>query len=127
VLFIGTGGLTHDLPGFYPADEGADLTEEERIALYARLNVELRVPGRTFGPEWDLAFLDGIRGTDRAWLDDVGRDVSLRGGNGANEVVSWVAAWAATGEPLDVLTHRFDAEYSNGVAVAVSRSPRGAH
>jgi 2,3-dihydroxyphenylpropionate 1,2-dioxygenase len=124
VLFVGTGGLTHDLPGFYPPDDGVDRTEEERIELYARLNQELRVPGRTFGPEWDLEFLAGIRGTDRGWLDHVGRDVVGRGGNGAQEVVSWVAAWAAAGQPLEVLAHRFDAEFSNGAAVAISRPER---
>ncbi|MBI4935762.1 MAG: 3-carboxyethylcatechol 2,3-dioxygenase [Actinobacteria bacterium] len=122
VLFIGTGGLTHDLPGFYPADDGAELTEDERIILYARLNRELRVPGLAFGPEWDRAFLAGVGTTDREWLDEVGRDVSGRAGNGGNEAVSWVAAWAAGGGPLHVLAHRFDAEFSNGAAVAISSS-----
>ena len=120
VLFVGTGGLTHDLPGFYPPDDGAVLSEDERIELYGRLNRELRVPGLAFGPEWDRAFLAGITTTDREWIDDVGTDVARRGGNGANEAVSWVAAWAAGRAPLRVLAHRFDAEFSNGAAVAVS-------
>lgn len=120
VLFVGTGGLTHDLPGFYPPDDGAELTEDERIELYGRLNVELSVPGRSFGPEWDAEFLAGVTTHDRAWLGPVGSTAVERGGNGAPEAASWVAAWAAGREPLHVLAHEFDAAHSSGAAVAVS-------
>ncbi|MFN8023535.1 MAG: hypothetical protein U0Q03_18545 [Acidimicrobiales bacterium] len=121
VLFVGTGGLTHHLPGFLPPDDGADLTEEERLELYGRLNRELFDPTLVFDGSWDREFLAGVQGSGRDWLGPIGTDVVRRGGNGANEAVSWVAAWAAGGRPLRVLAHRFDPVMGgNGAAVALS-------
>jgi 2,3-dihydroxyphenylpropionate 1,2-dioxygenase len=120
ILFVGSGGLTHDLPGFYPLDDGVDHTEAERQILYARLNEELRVPGRVFTSAWDTELLDGMSTTDGGWLDHVGRDVNERAGNGGNEAATWVAAWAAGGQPLTTLAYEFDDELCIGSAVAVS-------
>lgn len=120
VLFVGTGGLTHDLPGFYPLDDGTELTEDERIELYGRLNRELRVPGRSFGPEWDREVLAGLATTDRSWVGPLGDTAIARGGNGAQETITWVAAWAAGRAPLRVLAHSFDDSTSNGAAVVIA-------
>lgn len=121
VLFVGTGGLTHHLPGFQPPDDGADLTEEERIELYSRLNRELHDPTLVFDGSWDRELLAGLATGERGWLAGIGSDVVRRGGNGANEAVSWVAAWAAGRRPLRVLAHHFDPSMGgNGAAVAVA-------
>ena len=120
ILFVGSGGLTHDLPGFYPADDGVDYTEEERLVRIARLSQELRVPGRSFSPTWDSELLAGLAGTGHDWLDAVGHDVAGRAGNGGNEAVTWVAAWAAGGHPLTALAYEFNPAHSSGTGVAVS-------
>ena len=121
VLFVGTGGLTHHLPGFQPPDDGADLSEEQRLELYGRLNRELFDPTLVFDGGWDRELLDGLGGTERDWLGPIGVDVVGRGGNGAQEAVSWVATWAAGRRPLRVLAYRFEALMGgNGAAVAVS-------
>jgi 2,3-dihydroxyphenylpropionate 1,2-dioxygenase len=122
VLFVGSGGLAHDLPGFYAEDDGVDRTEDELLAHNARLNEELRRPGFAVGPEWDLELLAGLATSDEAWLGPIGVDVAERAGNGANEALTWVAAWAAAGRgPLTTLVHDFSpAGGGNGIGVVVS-------
>jgi len=123
ILYVGSGGLTHDLPGFYPLDDGINRTEEELNVRNARLNSELRIPGLRFTSEWDHELLAGLATTDHAWLDSTGKDIARRGGNGANEAITWVAAWAAGQAPLATLAYEFDEENSRGMAVVASEPP----
>jgi Catalytic LigB subunit of aromatic ring-opening dioxygenase len=120
VLFVGSGGLTHDLPGFYPPDDGVDYTEEARQIRNAKLNAELRVPGRSFTSVWDTELLAGLSRTDDAWLEPIAEDVAGRAGNGGNEAATWVAAWAAGGQALTTLAYEFNDELSIGSGVAVA-------
>jgi 2,3-dihydroxyphenylpropionate 1,2-dioxygenase len=120
ILFVGSAGLTHDLPGFYPLDDGVDYSEEELGPLFARLREELAVPGRVFDGTWDREFLAGLSRSDRSWLESVGHDIAGRAGNGACESAAWVAAWAAGGEPLETLAYEFYEGFRAGTAVAVS-------
>lgn len=125
VLFVGTGGLTHHLPPYTLPDDGAERDEDERLALYARLSQALADPSLRFDDGWDREFLAGLGRRDRDWLQAAGANVVRRAGNGANEAVCWVAAWAAGGQPLQVLAYRFDATTGagNGAAVALSGWP----
>ena len=128
VLFVGSGGLAHDLPGFYVPDDGVERTEDELVAHYARLNEELRRPGFVVGPGWDRELLAGLATEKSGWLDAIGVDVAERAGNGANEALSWVAAWAAGGEALRTLVYDYTAEFGgNGTAVAATASAVVAH
>jgi 2,3-dihydroxyphenylpropionate 1,2-dioxygenase len=120
ILFVGSGGLTHDLPGFYPLDDGVDYTEEVRQARNARLNAELRVAGRSFNSVWDTELLAGLSRTDDGWLDPIAHDVAGRAGNGGHEAATWVAAWASGGQPLSTLAYEFNDRLSIGSGVAVS-------
>jgi 2,3-dihydroxyphenylpropionate 1,2-dioxygenase len=120
ILFVGSGGLAHDLPGFYLADDGVERTEADLLEHNAKLNAELRRPGFTVGPDWDGELLAGLSGTDDAWLDAIGRDVAERAGNGANEALTWVAAWAAAGQPLTTLAYDFAPAWG-GSGAAVGR------
>ncbi|MDQ1646665.1 MAG: 2,3-dihydroxyphenylpropionate 1,2-dioxygenase [Cryptosporangiaceae bacterium] len=109
ILFVGSGGLAHDLPGFRIPDDGKQLTEDERQLWIRTVNAEARAAGtiRTLTPEWDLAFLAGLSGTSTDWLPEAGRDIVERAGNGAQEALTWTAAWAAGAEPLTTLAHEF--------------------
>jgi 2,3-dihydroxyphenylpropionate 1,2-dioxygenase len=120
ILFVGSGGLTHDLPGFYPLDDGVDYSEEERLIRIGRLSQQLRVPGRSFSSGWDGDLLGGLAGVGDEWLDALGHDVAGRAGNGGNEAVTWVAAWAAGGQGLTRLAYEFNPAQSSGLGVAIS-------
>lgn len=119
VLYVGSGGLAHDLPGFREPETGVVLTEEERQAWIKSVNERARAEGtvRELVRTWDEAFLAGVGGTSWEWLDEIGVDLVERGGNGAAECLTWTAAWAAGGQALTVLAHEFD---TNGRAVVMS-------
>ncbi|WP_112269670.1 DODA-type extradiol aromatic ring-opening family dioxygenase [Lentzea terrae] len=119
VLYVGSGGLAHDLPGFREPETGEVLTEEERQAWIKSVNERARAEGtiRELVRTWDEAFLAGVGGTSWEWLDEIGVDLVERGGNGAAECLTWTAAWAAGGQALTVLAHEFD---TNGRAVVMS-------
>jgi 2,3-dihydroxyphenylpropionate 1,2-dioxygenase len=123
VLFIGSGGLAHDLPGFRVPDDGVPLAEEERQIRIAAVNAEARAAGtiRTLTPAWDRELLAGLGGTDTGWLAAIERDIVERAGNGAAEARTWVAAWAAGGQPLTTVAHEFTGPpFTGGRAVAGS-------
>ncbi|MFI6095428.1 hypothetical protein ACIA8G_07750 [Lentzea sp. NPDC051213] len=119
VLYVGSGGLAHDLPGFREPETGAVLTEEERQVWIKSVNEAAHREGtiRELVRTWDEAFLAGVGGTSWEWLDEIGTDLVERGGNGAAECLTWTAAWAAGGQPLTTLAHEFD---TNGRAVVMS-------
>lgn len=121
VLYVGSGGLAHDLPGFREPETGVALTEEERQTWIKDVNERARREGtiRELVRTWDEAFLAGIGGTSQEWLDEIGADLVERGGNGAAECLTWTAAWAAGDQPLRTLAHEFD---TSGRAVAITES-----
>lgn len=120
VLYVGSGGLAHDLPGFREPETGVVLTEEERQTWIKSVNERAHSEGtiRSLVQSWDEAFLAGIADTSWEWLDTIGDDLVERGGNGAAECLTWTAAWAAGGQALTTLAHEFD---TNGRAVAMSQ------
>ncbi len=119
VLYVGSGGLAHDLPGFREPETGEVLTEAERQEWIRSVNERARSEGtvRSLVRTWDEAFLSGVGGTSWEWLDQIGTDLVERGGNGAAECLTWTAAWAAGGRPLTTLAHEFD---TSGRAVVMS-------
>ncbi|MGW6447597.1 DODA-type extradiol aromatic ring-opening family dioxygenase [Lentzea sp. NPDC055074] len=119
VLYVGSGGLAHDLPGFREAETGVVLSEEERQEWIRSVNARARAEGtvRELVRAWDEEFLAGVGGSAWEWLDSIGVDLVERGGNGAAECLTWTAAWAAGGQPLRTLAHEFD---TSGRAVVMS-------
>ncbi|MFD5825394.1 3-carboxyethylcatechol 2,3-dioxygenase [Lentzea sp. NPDC060358] len=119
VLYVGSGGLAHDLPGFRERETGEELTEAERQAWIRSVNDRARAEGtiRSLVRTWDEEFLAGVGGTSWEWLDSIGTDLVPRAGNGAAECLTWTAAWAAGGRGLVALAHEFD---TSGRAVAMT-------
>ena len=112
VLIVASGGLSHDPPvpslDTAPPEvatrliSGVPRTAEEKLlheqrAEQAGHEAALgRGPCRPLNPEWDQAFLEAIQRGDLASFDaytDV--DVIAKAGRSANEILTWVAAFAA--------------------------------
>jgi 2,3-dihydroxyphenylpropionate 1,2-dioxygenase len=130
VLFLGSGGLSHD-PPILKIDE-VDLATREALIVGAELGVEARaaregnviraakefVAGRSASRppnrEWDRAFMDLMKsGNIRAvesWTDE---DVTAIGGLGGHEVRTWVAAFAALSAATG--TYSMDVEFYDAV------------
>jgi len=113
VLFVGSGGLSHQppVPELAKADarmadrlmgSGRNLpTEErearqERVIVAARRFVEDPNSLHPLNPEWDQHFLDLLVSGRIAELDSLGNDeLSAIAGKSTHEVKAWVAAFAA--------------------------------
>ncbi len=112
VLFAASGGLSHDPP--IPAIQGAPAEIRERLidgrnpTNAARALRESRVmeagrlaavgqgPCLPLNEAWDRRFLDHLRTADWPALTRLDTDeVRATAGRGANEVLAWVAAFAA--------------------------------
>lgn len=113
VLFVGSGGLSHQPPvpelataNAHMADRlkgsGRNLPTEEReartqrVILAAQNFVQDQNSLHPLNPEWDQQFLDSLSGGQLAELDNMANaEVSALAGKSAHEVKAWVAAFAA--------------------------------
>jgi 2,3-dihydroxyphenylpropionate 1,2-dioxygenase len=90
ILFIGTGGLSHNPPFPEPAPGAKRLGPEERAQSLSRALDYM-------DPEWDQELLSRIASGDAEWFAQLTQTDLDRRGGGANEVRTWMAAWAACG------------------------------
>jgi 2,3-dihydroxyphenylpropionate 1,2-dioxygenase len=141
VLLVGSGGLSHDPPvpdlrTAPPATaerlvSGRPLSAEEAAGKHAGAIAEggRQAAGtserRPLSPEWDLAFLDLVGRGELEALDHWSNDDISRHGCGAQEIRTWVAAYAALAAagPYEV-TYRYYRpipEYIAGFAVTTAR------
>ncbi|WP_332603548.1 3-carboxyethylcatechol 2,3-dioxygenase [Arthrobacter sp. S2(2024)] len=112
VLFIGSGGLSHDppVPQIATATEeqrqfltdGRRPTPEARAARQARTIATAEAFARgeadimELNPEWDQAFLDVCRSGDVTGFDAYDPEAMTRvAGHSSHEVRTWVAAYSA--------------------------------
>lgn len=116
VLFIGTGGLSHD-PTSLKTDRH-DLKDDER----KRMNEEgFETASKKIKPEWDKAFLDAIAKWDVDELIRITDNATADAGVGANEVRTWLAATAAGGgRGVANLAYEPVEKWITGMGVSVS-------
>lgn len=112
VLLAASGGLSHDPPlpsiktappelrerlinGRHPSPE-ARQAREQRVLEAGELAEAGKGPCMPLNPAWDAAFMD-ILCSGRIWLADAFHSDKVRdeAGRGANEVLSWIAAFGA--------------------------------
>jgi 2,3-dihydroxyphenylpropionate 1,2-dioxygenase len=92
VLFIGTGGLSHNPPTL--VGDRYDLTEQERRHLR---ETGFEAAAKLIKPAWDIAFLEALERYDVDELVRMTDNATAEAGVGANEVRTWLAAAAAGG------------------------------
>lgn len=112
VLFIGSGGLSHDPPvpqiatatpeqrefltvGRHPTPEARAARQQRTIdtaVAFAKGEADIM----ELNPEWDRAFLDVVRSGDVAGFDAYAADDMDRvAGHSSHEIRTWVAAYSA--------------------------------
>lgn len=92
ILFIGTGGLSHDPTSL--KGERHDLADDERKAIN---EAGFERASKLIKPDWDRAFLEAIRRWDVETLVRMTDNATTDAGVGANEVRTWLAAASAGG------------------------------
>lgn len=115
VLFIGSGGLSHDPPTL--AQPAIGLSEEERKAISAAHRDAAKDRIR---PEWDNAFLGRLASEDTSWTREFTQRDIEPAGVGANEVRTWLAAYTAGANALTRLVYEPVREWLTGVGIAAS-------
>ncbi|HEY7814374.1 MAG TPA: 3-carboxyethylcatechol 2,3-dioxygenase [Nakamurella sp.] len=125
VLLIGSGGLSHEPPvpsldtappavvegliaGRHPT-AAARAARQDRVIDAARRFAAGEGNLKELNPEWDQTFLHHLQTNDLDAIDGYSNESILReGGNSAQEVRNWIAAYAAlsTAGPYDV-TYRY--------------------
>jgi 2,3-dihydroxyphenylpropionate 1,2-dioxygenase len=116
VLFIGTGGLSHNPPSL--VSDRHDLTEDERRELR---EAGIGAASKQIKPDWDNAFLDAIGRWDVDALLQMTDNATAEAGVGANEVRTWIAATAAgKARGLTAVAYEPVPEWITGMGVAMS-------
>lgn len=134
VLFLGSGGLSHDPPVPQLEDappevaerliDGRNPTREQRAARQVRViqaGSDLAAGSssmRPINPEWDNRFLDILAAGDLEMIDDWPNEWFVeQAGNSSHEVRTWVAAYAAMAANGEyALEYRFYEEIKEWIA-----------
>lgn len=115
VLYIGSGGLSHNPPTLALVAEG--VSEEER----ARISAEHREAAKDqIRPEWDEWFLAQLAQEDTTWAQELTQEDLDPAGVGVNEIRTWLAAYAAGAKPLDRVAYEPVREWITGMGIAMS-------
>jgi 2,3-dihydroxyphenylpropionate 1,2-dioxygenase len=115
VLYIGSGGLSHNPPTLALTDKG--LSEEERRAISQQYREAAKDDIR---PEWDEAFLRNLGRADTTWAEELTHDDLAPAGVGVHEIRTWLAAYAAAGKPMTKVAYEPVREWITGMGIAIS-------
>lgn len=116
VLIIGSGGLSHSPPTLEPGTFGLSETERKQISQAGRERARSLIK-----PGWDAEFLSQLAGAHSSQLDSLSQEHIDLGGVGANEVRTWLAAWAAAGQrPLTTIAYEPVKAWITGMGIAAS-------
>jgi 2,3-dihydroxyphenylpropionate 1,2-dioxygenase len=115
VLYVGSGGLSHQPPSMKA--QNTRLSEAEREEVARRTVADA---ARYVNPEWDDAFLRALTSSDWGHLRGLGDEALNAVGTGTHEIRTWVAAWAAAAASRGIFTYEPVPEWITGMAVAVS-------
>jgi len=115
VLFLGSGGLSHDPPTLALTAEGLPQEERDKISAAHREAAKDRIR-----PDWDAALLRRLGSADPAWASGITQADIDPAGAGANEARTWLAAYAAGARPLKPVVYEPVRERLTGMGICVS-------
>jgi len=116
ILFIGTGGLSHDPSSL--KDDRHDLADDERRQIN---QAGFERASKLIKPDWDRAFLDAMSRWDVDELIRMTDNATADAGVGANEVRTWLAATAAGGgRAAEPLAYEPVPQWITGMGVALT-------
>lgn len=116
VLVIGTGGLSHSPPSLEV--DSYDISDADRAKIIAEGSAAAREKIR---PDWDHEVLQAMSTWEVSALVGLVDSAHRRGGAGANEIRTWLAAGAAGGgQPVMPVVYEPVREWITGMAVARS-------
>lgn len=119
ILFIGTGGLSHNPPFPAPAPGAKRLLPAERER-------HLKTALDYIDPAWDKGILSAMENGDASWTDSILQEDIDRRGGGANEIRTWAAAWAAAEyAPAAMTAYESVPEWITGMGVAYGVDRQG--
>jgi len=121
VLYIGSGGMSHNPPTLALTDEG--LGEEERRALSAAHREAAKDDIR---PDWDREMLTRMQSADTSWVDDITSEFLQTAGVGAHELRTWFAAYAAGAQGMRTVAYEPVREWLTGMGIALSLPAKSA-
>ena len=116
ILFLASGGLSHSPPTLALVDEPIASVEEERALSAAKRGEAMDL----IRPEWDHEFLANLAATDVEWARQFSQADIDPAGIGANEVRTWLAAYAAGGKPLHTIVYEPVRMWVTGMGIAAS-------
>lgn len=115
ILFLASGGLSHSPPSLALVDE--PVSEEEARALSA---AHREAAMDLIRPDWDHRFLAQLGSVDTSWARRLTQADIDPAGVGANEIRTWLAAYAAGVRPLRTVVYESVRMWVTGMAIAVS-------
>jgi 2,3-dihydroxyphenylpropionate 1,2-dioxygenase len=115
VLFVGSGGLSHQPPSM--AKAVTVLSEEEREAVSRRTVADA---ARFVNPAWDERFLKTLTEGDWSTLRAISDEDLNAVGLGTHEIRTWVAAWSAAQLGAGSYTYAPVPAWITGMGVAVA-------
>jgi 2,3-dihydroxyphenylpropionate 1,2-dioxygenase len=117
VLFLGSGGLSHQPPSMSAEVRALPSDEREAIARKSVLDAAKYV-----NAQWDETFLQALTTSNWSVLREYKDPELAEVGSGTHEIRTWVAAWAAAGAAAGRYTYVPIPEWITGMGVAVSTS-----
>lgn len=117
VLFLGSGGLSHDPPTLALTAEGLPQEERNKISAAHREAAKDRIR-----PDWDGDLMARFGSSDPAWASAVTQADVDPAGVGANEARTWLAAYAAGGRPLKPVVYEPVREWLTGMGICMSEA-----
>jgi 2,3-dihydroxyphenylpropionate 1,2-dioxygenase len=115
VLFLGSGGLSHQPPSMSAEVRALPSEEREAIARKSVLDAAKYV-----NAHWDSTFLESLTTCNWSALREYKDPELAEVGSGTHEIRTWVAAWAAAGAVAGRFTYVPIPEWITGMGVAVS-------
>jgi len=115
VLFLASGGLSHSPPVLAVVSEPVPMEEALRLSAQHREKAKDLIR-----PEWDRRFLSRLGEPDTRWAHALTQADIDPAGIGADEVRTWLAAYAAGRKPLRTVAYEPVREWVTGVGVAIS-------